>query len=109
MRITVVDRPDLARFELRIDDEVLGWASYHVADDAMTLPYTEIDPTRHGRGLGTILVRGVLTAARQRRLRVRPYCPFVRHVLRTHPAELDLVAAADRSMFGLPPAQPDQA
>ena len=42
MRITVVDRPDLARFELRIDGEVVGWASYHVADDAMTLPYTEV-------------------------------------------------------------------
>ncbi|WP_254920886.1 hypothetical protein [Blastococcus mobilis] len=37
-----------------------------------------------------------------------PYCPFVRHHLLTHPAELDLVCAADRSMFGLPPTHPDR-
>ena len=108
MRITVVDLPDLARLELRIENEVVGWASYHVADGAMTLPYTEVDPSRHGQGLDTILVCGVLTAARQRQLRVRPYCPFVRHVLLTHPADLDLVSAADRSSFGLPPAHRKQ-
>jgi hypothetical protein len=60
MRITVVDVPALASFELRIDDELVGRASYHVTDNAKTLPHTEIDPSRHGRGLGTILVRGVL-------------------------------------------------
>ncbi len=106
MRIAVVDVPDYARFELRIEDELVGQACYHVSDGAMTLPHTEVEPSRHGRGLGTILVRGILTAARQRRLRVRPYCPFVRHVLLAHPAELDLVAAADRSIFGLLPADP---
>ncbi len=93
----------MARFELRIDDELAGRASHHVTDDAMALPHTEIAPSRHGRGLGTILVRGVLAAARQRRLRVLPYCPFVRHVLLIHPAELDLAAAADRTTFGLSP------
>ncbi|WP_324277205.1 GNAT family N-acetyltransferase [Blastococcus brunescens] len=109
MRITVVDVPNLARFELRIEDEVVGRASYHVTDDAMTLPYTEVDPQLHGRGLGTILVRGVLATARQRHLRVLPYCPFVRRHLRTHPEELDLVTEADRALFGLPTAQPNQA
>lgn len=103
MRITVVDVPDRARFELRIDDELVGWATYHVSDGAVTLPLTEVDPTQHGRGFGTILVRGVLTSLRQRRLRVLPYCAFVRHYLLAHPDELDLVSVADRPRFGLPP------
>ncbi len=106
MRITVVDVPDRARFELWIEDELVGWATYHVSDGAATLPLTEVDPTQHGRGLGTILVRGVLTALRQRRLRVLPYCPFVRHYLLAYPDELDLVSAADRPRFGLPPLLP---
>jgi predicted GNAT family acetyltransferase len=100
-----VDVPQLARFELRIEDEFVGQVTYHVSDGAMTLPHTEVEPSRHGRGFGTLLVRGVLTAARERRLRVLPYCPFVRHVLMHHCEELDLVAAADRSMFGLPIAE----
>jgi predicted GNAT family acetyltransferase len=108
MRITVVDVPDRARFELWIEDELVGWATYHVSDGAVTLPLTEVDPTQHGRGLGTILVRGVLAALRQRRLRVLPYCPFVRHYLLTHPDELHLVSAADRPRFGLPPLLPPQ-
>ncbi|UOY02468.1 GNAT family N-acetyltransferase [Blastococcus sp. PRF04-17] len=104
MRIAVVDAPDRARFELWVEDELVGCASYHVADGVMALPFTEVHPTRHGQGLGTILVRGVLAAVRQRQLSVRPYCPFVRHCLLAHPEELDLVSPADRALFGLPPA-----
>jgi len=67
----------------------------------MTLPHTEVDPSRGGRGLGTQLVRGVLTAARARGLHVLPYCSFIRKYLLDHPEELDLVAEADRPAFGL--------
>ena len=106
VRVTVVDVPDRARFELRIEDELVGYSTYHAADGAVTLPLTEIDPASQGRGLGTILVQGVLTAVRQRQLRVLPYCASVRHYLLTHPGELDLVSAPNRPGFGLPPASP---
>ena len=66
MQTTVVDVPERGRFEIRQGDRVLGLASYHVDDGAMTLPHTEIDPSVGGRGLGTALVAGVLAAARER-------------------------------------------
>jgi predicted GNAT family acetyltransferase len=101
MQITVADVPERGRFEIRDDDQVVGFASYHVDDELMTLPHTEIDPAMGGRGLGTQLVAGVLTAARQRHLHVLPYCSFVRKYLLEHPGDLDLVTEADRPTFGL--------
>ena len=101
MDITVVDVPERGRFEIRDGERVIGLASYHVDGDVMTLPHTEIDPAHGGRGLGTELVRGVLTAARERQLHVLPYCSFVRKYLHDHPEDIDLVAEDDRPTFGL--------
>lgn len=101
METSVVDVPDRGRFEIRLGDRVVGLASYHVEDGTMALPHTEIDPTVGGRGLGSALVAGVLTAARERGLTVLPYCSFVRHYIQQHPETIDLVAEADRPHFGL--------
>ena len=101
MDITVTDVPERGRFEIRVDDRVVGLASYHVDSDVMTLPHTEIDPSMAGRGLGTTMVREVLAAARSRQLHVLPYCSFVRKYLHDHPEDIDLVAEDDRPTFGL--------
>ena len=101
MDITVVDVPERGRFEVRADGRVVGLASYHVDDDVMTLPHTEVDPALGGRGLGKALVQEVLAAARERHLHVLPYCSFVRHYLHEHPEDIDLVAEDDRPTFGL--------
>ena len=54
-----------------------------------------------GRGIGTALVSGVRSAARERGLTVLPYCSFIRHYIQQHPELTDLVAADDRPHFGL--------
>jgi predicted GNAT family acetyltransferase len=104
MDTKVVDVPEKGRFEVRIDDRVVGLASYHVDGGTMTLPHTEVDPSMGGRGIGTALVAGVLDSARERGLHVLPYCSFVRHYIEQHPETVDLVAAGDRGRFGLEPA-----
>jgi uncharacterized protein len=101
MNATVVDVPERGRFEIRVDDKVVGLASYHVDNGTMTLPHTEIDPAMGGRGLGTTLVAAVLDAARDRGMHVLPYCSFVRRYIQQHPELVDLVAEADREHFGL--------
>ena len=104
MDAEVVDVPEKGRFEVRLGDRVVGLASYHVDAGTMTLPHTEVDPSVGGQGLGTVLVSGVLDAARERGLHVLPYCSFVRHYIEQHPETTDLVAAEDRRRFGLEPA-----
>ena len=101
MDAKVVDVPEKGRFEVRLDDQVVGLASYHVDGGTMTLPHTEVDPSVGGRGIGTVLVSAVLDAARERGLHVLPYCSFVRHYIQQHPETLDLVATDDRPHFGL--------
>jgi len=101
MDAKVVDVPERGRFEVRVDDRVVGLASYHVDGTTMTLPHTEVDPTVGGQGIGSVLVAGVLAAARERGLTVLPYCSFVRHYIQQHPEDMDLVAAEDRPHFGL--------
>jgi predicted GNAT family acetyltransferase len=105
MDAKVVDVPEKGRFEVLLDDRLVGLASYHVDGTTMTLPHTEVDPGVGGRGLGTVLVGGVLDAARERGLHVLPYCSFVRHYIQQHPETVDLVAEEDRSRFGLEPAR----
>ena len=101
MDMKVVDVPERGRFEILLGDRVVGLASYHVDGTTMTLPHTEVDPSVGGRGIGTALVVGVLSAARERGLTVLPYCSFIRHYIQQHPEEMDLVAADDRPHFGL--------
>lgn len=101
METSVVDVPDRGRFEIRLDGRVVGLASYHVDNGVMTLPHTEIDPGVGGRGLGSVLVAGVLDAARERGLHVLPYCSFIRHYMQQHPDYADLVREGDRPHFGL--------
>jgi predicted GNAT family acetyltransferase len=101
METSVVDVPERGRFEIRLGDQVVGLASYHVENGTMTLPHTEIDPGVGGRGLGTTLVAGVLDAARERGLHVLPYCSFIRHHIQQHPELVDLVAVDERPHFGL--------
>jgi uncharacterized protein len=101
MDTKVVDVPEKGRFEIRLDDRVVGLASYHVDGSTMTLPHTEVDPGVGGRGIGSALVAGVLAAARERGLTVLPYCSFIRHYIQQHPESMDLVAPADRPHFGL--------
>jgi predicted GNAT family acetyltransferase len=101
MDAKVVDVPEKGRFEVRLDDRVVGLASYHIDGTTMTLPHTEVDPSVGGRGIGTALVAGVLDVARERGLHVLPYCSFVRHYIQQHPETVDLVAHDDRRHFGL--------
>src|SRR5919206_66321 len=101
MDTKVVDVPERGCFEVRIGDRVVGLASYHVEGDTMPLPHTEVDPSVGGRGIGTALVAGVLSAARERGLHVLPYCSFVRHYIQQHPEEIDLVADVLHVHLGL--------
>jgi predicted GNAT family acetyltransferase len=98
---TVTDVPDRDRYELRLGDELVGFAQYRLDGGSLAIPHTEIDPNYSGRGLGSSLVRTVLDDARSRELTVVPYCPFVRDYIAGHPEYVPLVPESRRDDFGL--------
>jgi uncharacterized protein len=81
----VRNNPDALRYELVVDDEVVGEIDYRRSHDAVVLVHTEVSPALEGRGLGGQLVAGALEDVRAQGLRVVAVCPFVRAYLRRHP------------------------
>jgi predicted GNAT family acetyltransferase len=89
--IAVQDNPGESRYELLLDEHVVGEVLYRWAPDHVVLLHTEVLPSLEGRGLGARLVVGALDDIRARGLHVVPFCPFVRAYIRRHPEYADLV------------------
>jgi predicted GNAT family acetyltransferase len=87
----VQDNPGKLRYELVLDEHVVGEISYRLAPDPVVLLHTEVLPSHEGKGLGARLVADALDDIRARGLHVVPICPFVRSYIRRHPDYADLV------------------
>jgi predicted GNAT family acetyltransferase len=104
----VVDNPQADRCDLLVDGEVAGHVEYQRSGSTITFTHTEIDSSFEGRGLGSVLARGVLDAARAEGMSVLPVCPFILRFIKRHGEYLDLVPADKREQFDLEPV-PDEA
>ena len=80
------------RYELAIDDEVVGIADYRVVGEVVVLPHTEIDRSRRGQGLGAQLVQYALDDVRATNRRVEPQCWYVAEFIAAHPEYADLAS-----------------
>jgi predicted GNAT family acetyltransferase len=98
---TVLDVAQWARFEIHSGGRMAGFVTYRLARSEIAFTHTEIDDAFAGQGLGGVLVRAALDAARTRRLSVLPECPFVRSWIAKHPDYADLVPQAEHARFGL--------
>lgn len=81
-----------SRYQLIVDDVVVGIADVVDVGDHVVLPHTEIDPSAQGQGLGAVLVRGALDDLRRRGRSIVPTCWYVREFIAGHPDYADLVA-----------------
>jgi len=101
MTYIVRDYPEGQRYEISDGDERVGLIQYRRAPDQISFTHTETDPASQGVGVGSILVRHVLSEARASGLAVLPFCPFVRQYIAGHEEFLDLVPQDRRGAFGL--------
>ncbi|MFC9606759.1 GNAT family N-acetyltransferase [Streptomyces niveus] len=101
MESRVADNPGRSRFEVFDGDELAGFAEYHRYQDEIAFIHTEIDSRFAGRGLGGVLARAALGAAREQGLAVLPFCPFVRGWIGKYPEYAELVPQGQRARFGL--------
>ncbi len=91
LHVTVRDNPAQARYELFVDDQLAGLATYVLHGETVTIPHTEVEPRFEGQGLGARLARFALDDARERGLQVVPRCPFIAAFVERHPEYQDLV------------------
>lgn len=83
--------PDLSRYELRLDGELIGLADYSRRGNRIAFTHTEVDRDRRQRGLGSILIGTALEDAQREGLDVVPLCPFVARFIDEHPEYAKLV------------------
>lgn len=95
----VVDVPDRARFELRVDGQPAGSAEYRMRPGRIVFTHTEVDDRYQGRGLAARLARAALDSARDRGLQVTPLCPYIAGYIRRHPEYVPLVDENHRAKF----------
>lgn len=101
MAIDVRDNPDSNRYEVFLDDELAGFATYRRSSGEISLDHTEVDPGFEGKGIGSGLARGVLDDVRSSGLDLLPHCSFIKGYIARHDEYADLVPAERRSEFGL--------
>ena len=80
------------RYELLIDGEVAGYATYNDRDGARVLPHTVVEPEFRGAGLSKPLIRYALDDVRARGMQVVPACPAVARYIVQNPEYKDLVS-----------------
>ena len=80
-----------SRFELDAGGAT-ACAYYRLDGGRMVLHHTETPAHLRGQGIASRLVRGVLEAAREMKIKVEPRCGFVRAYMAQHPEFNDLIA-----------------
>lgn len=90
-QVSVVDNPDGERYEVEVDGERAGLATYRRVPDRTVFLHTEVDDRFEGQGIGSHLIRAALDGERARGQHVEPRCPFVARFIRRHPEYADLV------------------
>jgi len=89
--VSVELREEDRRYVLLLDGEQAGELVFRDrGGGVLAFIHTEVDPARQRRGLGSVLVRGVLDDARERGVKIVAICPFVEAFVHDHPEYADL-------------------
>lgn len=80
----------LSRFETEVEGHT-PFLTYKEKGNSLALLHTDVPAELEGRGVGGSLARAALEYARERGLKVLPYCPFVAAYIEQHPEYAGLV------------------
>jgi predicted GNAT family acetyltransferase len=88
----VIDNPSAQQYEIWLDDERVGLATYAQSNGVVTVPHVETAPAHQGQGIGALLMDGIVDDLRARSLKIRPLCPYAASYMRDRPETHDLYA-----------------
>lgn len=100
---TISHEPERNRYELRLDDRVVGVADYAHDGDALAITHTGVEPRFRGQGLAGELIEFALRDMRESGEQVLPYCSYVSDYIARNSEYLELVPEERRRAFGLKP------
>jgi predicted GNAT family acetyltransferase len=80
----VQDNKNASRFEINVDGQV-AILDYERKGNELAILHTEVPDALRHRGLGSLLAKTAIAAARAEGLRLKVLCPFVQAYRRTHP------------------------
>jgi len=86
----------LSRFESEVEGHP-PFLTYKQRGNTLALLHADVPAELEGRGVGSSLARAALEYARERGLKVLPYCPFVAAYIEHHPEYAGLVRASGHS------------
>ena len=89
--VTISTVTAASRVEIRVDEQLAGFAEYADRDGRRIFVHTEIDPAFEGQGLGGKLAKGALDDAQALGLPIVPLCPFIASYVERHPEYQPLV------------------
>jgi predicted GNAT family acetyltransferase len=81
---TVRDNTAASRFEIDIDGQI-AFLDYERKGNELAILHTEVPMALRHRGLGTLLAKTAIAAARAEGMRLKVLCPFVQAYRRKHP------------------------
>jgi predicted GNAT family acetyltransferase len=90
---TVRDNSERMRYEVLLDDEIVGFIDYRRTGEVVVMTHAEVRPEHEGRGVGSALAQGALDDVRARGLQVEARCSFVAAYIKRHPGYADLVSS----------------
>jgi len=82
---TITDNAEFSRYEVHVGGRLAGWLERRPAGASVILAHTEVLDAYEGRGLGGLLVRHALDAARAAGKQVIVTCPFAAAYIDRHP------------------------
>lgn len=91
MSVDVADVPERARYEARLDGELVAYAEYVRRAGVVTFTRTAVLSRAEGTVVASELARASLDEERRRGERVRPLCPHYAAWIERHPEYRDLV------------------
>lgn len=89
--ITLLDQPQLRRYELLVNGNLAALINYRKTAGALDLAHTETLPGFQGRGLGRQIAQYALDDARRQQLKVAPSCSFIAGFIEKNPQYRDLL------------------
>lgn len=94
LQTQLVNDTSARRYRLMLEGAEVGYSEYDpVAPASILIKHTEVLTEHEGKGLGSLLVRGMLDDVREQGKTVIPICPYALSFIRRHREYWDVVRA----------------